>query len=159
MAKDKLKYYLMKTLKMTLNTLLLNFIATYLKLQKYLKKKFSTAQNHLRNSTEERQHSKLKQLEMTKWQWNFWNILEREHLRKMFETEMTNNAIIIIFHKKGRKDDLKNYRSICRLLVIYKIFPKIFISRKQNTIHSAQLREQAVIGSGDTGTKGTNELF
>ena len=53
------------------------------------------------------------------------------------------NASVIILHKKGDKTDIKNYRPISLLPVIYKVFSKIILGRMRNTLDERLSREQA----------------
>jgi hypothetical protein len=59
-----------------------------------------------------------------------------------------NKATIILIHKKGSKEDIKNYRPISLLPVVYKILTKIINNRIQSTLSSAQPREQAGFRKG-----------
>lgn len=48
----------------------------------------------------------------------------------------TNNAYIIQNHKRGRKEDIQNYRPISLLPMVYKIFTKIVHNGIQNTLNN-----------------------
>lgn len=54
-----------------------------------------------------------------------------------------NNATIILIHKKGDKEDLKNYRPISLVSVAYKILTKIITNRLSARFDEFQPREQA----------------
>ena len=53
------------------------------------------------------------------------------------------NAKMMIITKKGNKKDLKNYRAICILSNIYKVFTNVLATRLEKTIDENQPRGQA----------------
>ncbi|KAI8494200.1 hypothetical protein Bbelb_279600 [Branchiostoma belcheri] len=53
------------------------------------------------------------------------------------------NASIVLIHKKGDTNDIKNYRPISLLSVIYKIFSQILLWRMMKTLDQHLTREQA----------------
>ena len=57
--------------------------------------------------------------------------------------EIWNEAIIILLHKKGDQKNISNYRPICLLNNIYKLFTKIITNRLTRTLDENQPREQA----------------
>ena len=59
-----------------------------------------------------------------------------------------NHAKIVLLHKKGSKEDLKNYRPISLLPVIYKTFMEVIAARLKTTLEAAQPREQAGFRKG-----------
>ena len=62
-------------------------------------------------------------------------------------TTWTNAKIVIIF-KKGNQKDIKNYRLICLLSNIYKLFTKILTARLERILDDNQPREQAGFRGG-----------
>ncbi|KAH7684588.1 protein F43G9.7 [Aphelenchoides avenae] len=54
----------------------------------------------------------------------------------------------VLLHKKGDTEDLKNYRPICLLPVIYKLFTKVVLNRITEQLDAAQPPEQAGFRSG-----------
>ncbi|KAH7721656.1 protein F28E10.3 [Aphelenchoides avenae] len=49
----------------------------------------------------------------------------------------------VMFFKKGNPEDIANYRPICLLSAIYKVFTKTILNRLTETLDSAQPPEQA----------------
>ncbi|KAE9414729.1 hypothetical protein Angca_002785, partial [Angiostrongylus cantonensis] len=54
----------------------------------------------------------------------------------------------VILPRKGDRKDLRNYRPICLLSVLYKLFTKIILSRISRTLDEAQPVEQAGFRKG-----------
>ncbi|KAK6756763.1 hypothetical protein RB195_014908 [Necator americanus] len=54
----------------------------------------------------------------------------------------------VLIHKKGGREDLQNYRPICLLSVLYKVFTKIILTRISRTLDEAQPQEQAGFRQG-----------
>ena len=52
-------------------------------------------------------------------------------------------ANMVIFFKKGNRKDIKNYRPICLLSNMYKLFTKIITTRLEKKLDENQPREQA----------------
>lgn len=59
-----------------------------------------------------------------------------------------NESITIILHKKGDRSDLKNYRPITLLNILYKLFTKILTSRLTTKFDGYQSKEQAGFRKG-----------
>ena len=58
------------------------------------------------------------------------------------------NAKMVIIFKKGNQKDIKNYRPICLLSNIYKLFTKILTARLEKILDEHQPREQAGFRGG-----------
>ena len=70
-------------------------------------------------------------------------------LASLFRTiGFEKNGIILPIYKKGDMKDLKNYRPISLLPVLYKLFTKVLTSRNTATLDSNQPKEQAGFRSG-----------
>ena len=54
---------------------------------------------------------------------------------------------MVIFFKKGNRKDIKNYRPICLLSTMYKLFAKIITTRLEKKVDENQPREQAGFSS------------
>ncbi|KAK6764382.1 hypothetical protein RB195_024635 [Necator americanus] len=64
--------------------------------------------------------------------------LQKERISDQWKTSRT-----VLIHKKGDREDLRNYRPICLLSVLYKVFTKIILTRISRTLDEAQPQEQA----------------
>ncbi|KAK6741073.1 hypothetical protein RB195_009121 [Necator americanus] len=64
--------------------------------------------------------------------------LQKERIPDQWKTSRT-----VLIHKKGDREDLRNYRPICLLSVLYKVFTKIILTRISRTLDEAQPQEQA----------------
>ncbi len=76
----------------------------------------------------------------------FWKALTTRFNRYLKEGKVPSQwkgSNTILLHKKGDKEDLKNYRPICLLSHIYKLFTKIIVTRLSNNLDYQQPREQA----------------
>lgn len=73
----------------------------------------------------------------------FNDILTTEHIPQQWTT-----STIILIHKKGRTDDISNYRPISLMSNIYKLFSKIVLERLTRTLDENQPKEQAGFRSG-----------
>ncbi|KAH7710334.1 reverse transcriptase [Aphelenchoides avenae] len=54
----------------------------------------------------------------------------------------------VLLYKKGDPENISNYRPICLLSVVYKVFPKLILKRLTDTLDAAQPPEQAGSRSG-----------
>lgn len=70
------------------------------------------------------------------------------YLQKETIPNQWRNSRTVILHKKGDRDDLRNYRPISLLSVLYKLFTKIILSRISRTLDEAQPPEQAGFRQG-----------
>ena len=58
------------------------------------------------------------------------------------------NALVGLIHKKGNTSDIKNYRPISLLPIMYKVFSNILLQRMIRTLDFYQPREQAGFRAG-----------
>ena len=56
--------------------------------------------------------------------------------------------VMVLLHKKGNMSDIKNYRPISLLPIIYKLFSHILLQQLLQTLDFHQLREQVHFRSG-----------
>ncbi|KAK6764210.1 hypothetical protein RB195_024503 [Necator americanus] len=69
--------------------------------------------------------------------------LQKERIPDQWKTSRA-----VLMHKKGVREDLRNYRPICLLSVLYKMFTKIILTRISRALDEAQPQEQAGFGQG-----------
>ncbi|KAK6744007.1 hypothetical protein RB195_010982 [Necator americanus] len=69
--------------------------------------------------------------------------LHKERIPDQWKTSRT-----VLIHKKGDREDLRNYRPICLLSVLYKVFTKIILTRISRTLDEVQPQEQAGFRQG-----------
>ena len=65
-----------------------------------------------------------------------------KQLAKLY-TKCISERNMVIFFKKGNRKDIKNYRLICMLSNMYKLFTKIITTRLEKKLDENQPREQA----------------
>ena len=65
---------------------------------------------------------------------------------------------MVIIFKKGNQKDIKNYRPICLLSNIYKLFTKILTARLEKILDDNQPREQAGFRGGYSTTYHTHVI-
>ena len=65
---------------------------------------------------------------------------------------------MVIIFKKGNQKDIKNYRQICLLSNIYKLFTKILTARLEKILDENQPREQAGFRGGYSTTYHTHVI-
>ena len=65
---------------------------------------------------------------------------------------------MVIFFKKGYRKDIKNYRPICLLSNMYKLFTKIITTRLEKKLDEHQPREQAGFRSNYSTTDHINAI-
>ncbi|KAK6760849.1 hypothetical protein RB195_022061 [Necator americanus] len=69
--------------------------------------------------------------------------LQKERIPDQWKTSRT-----VLIHKKGGREDLRNYRPICLLSLLYKVFTKIILTRTSRALDEAQPQEQAGFRQG-----------
>ena len=67
-------------------------------------------------------------------------------------------ANMVIFFKKGNRKDIKNYRPICLLSNMYKLFTTIITTRLEKKLDENQPREQAGFRSKYSTTDHTHAI-
>ena len=75
-----------------------------------------------------------------------WKILAKKFGRYLQEQRIPSDwkqSRTILLHKKNDKRDLKNYRPICLLSQMYKLFTRIILNRTFPTLEEQQPKEQA----------------
>ena len=70
------------------------------------------------------------------------------YLQKERIPDQWKNSRTVILHKKGDRDDLRNYHPISLLSVLYKLFTKIILARISRTLDEAQPYERARLCQG-----------
>ena len=58
------------------------------------------------------------------------------------------NALVVLIHRKGNTSDIKNYRPISLLPIMYKVFSNFLLQRMIRTLDFHQPREQAEFRAG-----------
>ncbi|EYC07358.1 hypothetical protein Y032_0071g614 [Ancylostoma ceylanicum] len=69
--------------------------------------------------------------------------LRKERIPNQWRTSRT-----VLIHKKGDREDLRNFRPICLLSVLCKLFTKIILTQISRTLDEAQPQEQAGFRQG-----------
>ena len=69
--------------------------------------------------------------------------LQRERIPDQWRISST-----VLLYKKGDREDIRNYRPICLLSVLYKLFTKIILARICRTLDEDQPQEQAGFRKG-----------
>ncbi|KAK6735829.1 hypothetical protein RB195_018837 [Necator americanus] len=70
------------------------------------------------------------------------------YLQKKRISDQWKASRTVLIHKKGDREDLRNYRPICLLSVLYKVFTKIILMRISRTLDEVQPQEQAGFRQG-----------
>ncbi|KAK6734702.1 hypothetical protein RB195_018101 [Necator americanus] len=69
--------------------------------------------------------------------------LQKKRIPDLWKTSRT-----VLIHKRGDREDLRNYLPICMLSVLYKVLTKIILTRISRTLDEAQPQEQAGFRQG-----------
>ena len=75
-----------------------------------------------------------------------WKIIVLRFNRYLAEGQVPSQwkeSNTVLLYKKGDREDLKNYRPLCLLSHIYKLFTKIIVERLSRHLDEQQPREQA----------------
>ncbi|KAK6764350.1 hypothetical protein RB195_024613 [Necator americanus] len=70
------------------------------------------------------------------------------HLQKEIIPDQWKTSRTVVIHKKGDREDLRNYRPICLLSVLYEVFTKIILTHISRTLDEAQPQEQTGFRQG-----------
>ncbi|KAK6760667.1 hypothetical protein RB195_021938 [Necator americanus] len=65
------------------------------------------------------------------------------YLQKESIPDQWKTSRIVLIHKKDDREDLRNYRPICLLSVLYKVFTEIILMRISRTLDEAQPQERS----------------
>ncbi|EPB73149.1 hypothetical protein ANCCEY_07742 [Ancylostoma ceylanicum] len=79
------------------------------------------------------------------------NTLARLFTRYLSECKVPSQwktSRIVLLHKKGDPQDIGNYRPICLLSVVYKLFTRVILNRIERTLDEGQQCEQAGFRKG-----------
>ncbi|MFH4978111.1 hypothetical protein AB6A40_004820 [Gnathostoma spinigerum] len=83
--------------------------------------------------------------------YTLWRALAKQFTAYMAQCKVPSDwksSKTILLYKKGDREDFKNYRPICLLSTIYKLFTKIISNRLSRTFDEQQPREQAGLRGG-----------
>ncbi|KAE9412579.1 hypothetical protein Angca_007948, partial [Angiostrongylus cantonensis] len=72
-------------------------------------------------------------------------------------TQWKTSETVLLF-KKGDPRDVGNYRPICLLSVVYKLFTRVILNRIDRTLHDKQPCEQAGFRKGFSTLENTHTL-
>ena len=75
--------------------------------------------------------------------WKALAVRFSRYLKDMRIPSSWKESKTVLLHKKGDKEDLRNYRPICLLSHIYKLFSKILANRLNIQLDEQQPRKQA----------------
>ena len=84
-----------------------------------------------------------------------WKILANKFSRYLQEQRIPSDwkqSRTVLLYKKNDKRDLKNYRPICLLSQMYKLFTRIILNRISSTLEEQQPKEQAGFRKGYSST-------
>ncbi|EYC04256.1 hypothetical protein Y032_0089g2312 [Ancylostoma ceylanicum] len=80
------------------------------------------------------------------------HVIFAEHMSSYLKKERIPNqwriSRTVLIHKKGVREDLPDYRPICLLSMLYKLFTKIILTQISTTLNEAQPQEQAGFRQG-----------
>ncbi|KAK6760478.1 hypothetical protein RB195_021808 [Necator americanus] len=70
------------------------------------------------------------------------------YLQKERNPDQWKTSRTVLIHKKGDREDLRNYRPICLLSVLYKVFTKIILTRISRTLMKPSLKNKLDFARG-----------